>query len=78
MQAAVEREQVHRPVGPVIEDDADTLGINDVEIEGVLHGSAELFEGMPLQQPENADEGPGSVTLLGFEASPQEIEALGQ
>lgn len=78
MQGAVEREQVHRPVGPVIEEDADARGIDAIAVEAILDRSGALFEGRTLEEAADAEEGPDAVPLVGFEASPQESEARGQ
>ena len=78
MRPAIELEQLRRLIRPVIEDDTNTVGIDDIPVEGVLDGIRELNEGVRLQEPQDANESPRAVPLVGFQPSTEQTETVGQ
>ncbi len=55
-EVTIQREQLHRPVATVLDDPAEAVGVDHVDVQGVLDGAGQLREGELLQQPEHPDE----------------------
>ena len=79
VRTAVEREQRHRPLGPMLDDRADAVRIDDVDVQGILDRPGQLRQREPLQQSQHPDVGPRAVARIGrFEPASEEPKALGQ
>ena len=42
MRSAIQREQLHRSIGAMLDDRADAVGIDHIDVERVLHSCGEL------------------------------------
>ena len=63
----------------MLDDQADAVGIDHVDVQGILDSGGQLRQGERLQQPQHPDERPGAVPRIGrFQPPSQEGEALGQ
>ncbi len=60
-----EREQVHRQVTAVLDDRADAVGIDHVDVESILDCRGKLRQGELLQEPQHADLGARAVLDIG-------------
>ena len=79
MRSAVEREQLHRPVGPVIGDRADASRVDHVDVQRVLHRGGQVRQRKLFEQPQHLNERPGAVPrVVGFQPPAEQVPALVQ
>src|SRR5436305_15305214 len=79
MRATIEREELHGLVRPMFNNSADAVGIDYVDVQGVLDRLGELRERELLQEPQHANERTGAVLLIGsLQPPPQQGKAVRQ
>ena len=77
--STVEREQPDRLLAAMLDDGANAVGIDHVDVQGILDGRGQLGQRELLQQPQHADVRPRAVPRVGgFQSPPQQAEAVGQ